>query len=769
MDLPITVITAFSNFCLGLLTYLKNPKSITNKLFCVLSVILAAWTIVNYFSLHSSSPEMTLFWIKMVLAIVTPMWTVLFLLALVFPNDQLKINKFFLFILVIYTLITSIVALSPYMFTGIKVSENNIQPIPGPGIILHAILAIGSLILTTIILVKKYVKSYGREKNQLKFFLVGISSSFTLLIITNFILVNVFHNTSLVPLGPLFTLILVGSISYAIVKHRFLDISLIVARAVAYALILLIIGGFYSVYAFIFGSVVFSISVSPAQLLFFGSITLVAALTFQPLKRVIEEVTDSIFYKGYYDPQELLKSLSSIMATTLELQLLTLRILDEVTQTMRIRRSVFVLLSKDEKQIEYTEYEAYDQKPIFERKDIEPFIQDKRITNFDDLEEGEIKELMRKLNISVALRLSVKGQKIGVLFLGEKSSGDIYSEQDIDVLEILAPQLSIAIQNAREYEEIKRFNITLKEEVDKATKELKDANEKLKELDKLKDEFVSIASHELRTPMTVIKSYVWTIQNDKTLKLNDKQKTYLDRTYQSVERLIKLVNDMLNVSRIESGRILIEPKPTDIVKLAEDVIAEMSQKAKEQKINLFLEKKQNLPNVLIDPDKTKEILINLVGNSLKFTPEGGKITVRIEIMDKEARGADKIFAGTTREDDLMEKKSPIPLASQENFVSDLSASHLTGHRAASKYESPTEHILVSVSDTGIGISKENLPKLFQKFGIVGTDYLEKLSTQGTGLGLYISKSIVELMGGKMWAESEGQNKGSTFSFTLKTV
>jgi signal transduction histidine kinase len=191
---------------------------------------------------------------------------------------------------------------------------------------------------------------------------------------------------------------------------------------------------------------------------------------------------------------------------------------------------------------------------------------------------------------------------------------------------------------------------------------------------------------------------------------------YVDRAYISTQRLINLVNDMLNVSRIESGRFTLTIQPIDLAQLIATVHTEMLPKAQEQKINLqFARPLQPLPKAQADPERVEQVLINLIGNSLKFTPENG--TIRIEI------------------------------------------NYNPGNRTET----------VCVIDNGKGINKEDMTKLFQKFAMVGTNYLVKQNAQGTGLGLYLSKSIIELMGGKIWVESEGEGKGSRFSFTLKTV
>lgn len=710
--MPFYAATALINFgtslLFGLLVFIRNPRNKINYSYSLFAFGVAFWSFCYFFWQISGNAADALFWSKalMAFAIFIPA----FYSHFVFVFTGLTKRKIFLLILAYFLLgafLPADIFGSSFIQEVRPLLGFKFWPIAGPLFHIFLIIWMGYVIFDTYLLYQAHGKATGIQKNQIKYVFWGLALAF-LGGITNYFL---WYEIPIPPFANILVSAYVTLTAIAIVRHRLMDIRLVLARTIAYSIIVGLITIFYVGIIFLVSSMFFSLEINQKQLVIYLVLTFILAISFNRLRRLIETITDKIFYKKYYDSHELLESLSSIMATTLELQILTLKILDKVTQNIKVTKSVFVLLSKDEKSIEYVEYKGYDNKPEFEIKDINPFIDDQRITIFDDLEEGKIKETMRRLNVSAALRLSVRNQKIGVLFFGEKASGDIYSDQDIDVLEILAPQLSIAIQNAREYEEIKRFNITLREEVDKATKELQDANEKLKQLDKLKDEFVSIASHELRTPMTAIKSYVWLLINDKDEKLSEKQKIHLDRTYESVERLIALVNDMLNVSRIESGRILITPKATDMEKLIQAIIAELLPKAKEEGIDLSLEKdSETLPQALADPDKTREVLINLLGNALKFTPENGKVKISLSLKDN--------------------------------------------------------MILTQISDTGAGMRPEEIPKLFQKFGILN-DFLTKKNTQGTGLGLYISKSIIELQGGKMWAESEGENKGSTFSFTLK--
>ncbi len=312
--------------------------------------------------------------------------------------------------------------------------------------------------------------------------------------------------------------------------------------------------------------------------------------------------------------------------------------------------------------------------------------------HFTKEESFRIQQIIQS-DTSYVYPLIIRGDVIGAMVISVAEIEKSLPYYKIDLIDRIPGVIAISIDNALLYQSIQK------------------ANERLKEIDMLKDEFVSLASHELRTPMTVIKSYVWMLLNGKMGELNQNQKIYLERTFSSTEGLIKLVNDMLNISRIESGRLTIDPVPTDIGKLVYEVVTEMQTEAVEVGIHLSYTQPNSPLIVKSDAGRIKEVLINLIGNSLKFTPKDGSIIATVD-------------------------------SDRQGFV------------------------LVKIKDTGRGISEIDMLKLFKKFNMVGNSHLTKERGQGTGLGLYLSKSLIELHGGKIWVESEGQNKGSTFSFTL---
>lgn len=290
------------------------------------------------------------------------------------------------------------------------------------------------------------------------------------------------------------------------------------------------------------------------------------------------------------------------------------------------------------------------------------------------------------------------GNAIGTLIFSMVKDYKDVTEEEKDLLSGFTDLVGLAVQNSKLYTSLQG-----------TTQQLEIANQKLKELDKLKDDFVSVASHELRTPMTAIRSYVWMALHRSDVPLSQKLERYLYRTLVSTERLINLVNDMLNVSRIEAGRIEISPRAFNMVDLVKEVMEEVKPKADEKRLQLIV-MDHKLPPVFADPDKVHQVLLNLIGNALKFDYPGGQIVV--------------------------------------DFFTDGKV------------------VEIAVKDTGAGISKDDLSKLFLKFSRLDSSYTAVSSSGGTGLGLYISKSLVELMHGRIWVQSEGVDKGTTFTFSL---
>jgi len=229
-----------------------------------------------------------------------------------------------------------------------------------------------------------------------------------------------------------------------------------------------------------------------------------------------------------------------------------------------------------------------------------------------------------------------------------------------------------------------------------------------RELDKLKTDFISVVSHELRTPLTSIKGYTDLLLSGATGEISELQGEFLSIIQSSTTRLSNLINDILDISRIESGSIEIKHEPIDYRRIVADTLRLMKAAADEKQISMDASLPETIPPVRGDIDKVAQVLGNLVSNAIKYTPEGGWVKVSLEI------------------------------AGEAN-------------------------VLTSVTDSGIGISHDDQKRLFQKF--FRADNTSTREAGGTGLGLVIAKTIVELLGGAIWVESE-PGRGTRFYFTL---
>lgn len=702
LELFVIIFTAISSFLMGLIVFLRDKKSITNASFLVLTLILSSWSITNYFSLHSSTEETTLFWIRTVMAITAFLGPSLFVFLYTFPERRWKFSPTISGILFLISIPISILSLTPLVFQNVTIRNGNITPIPGPVLPIF----MGIFFITTgigfISIFKKFKKSTGFIKLQIRYLLTGTAISFLLLTLTNLIAVVVLKTSQLVALGPLFPLIMFGFISYAIMRHRLLNITSLIARTVSYTLVFFVASVVYAFLFFITANILFPrlFSNPRVNIIISTVLALAVAFTLPTIRQLIEKVTDKFLYKNKFDTQSLFNKVAETITSTLDLPTLAQQTINLLCQEMRVTYIV-AALKRDKDYLFYRSNQAPEKEiPLLEVSN--ELKTSKQLIFFEELETGSLKDWMQRQEVSVILILEVKGEVIGYLLFGSKASGEIFYDNDLRVLPAIADQLAIAFQNALAFMQISQFNETLKSEVEKATKELSKANEELKVLDKLKDEFLSMASHELKSPMNAIKNYLWMAIN-KGKDQPERLPEFLTTAYQATQRLIALVNDLLDVSRIESGRATVDTKVINVARAVHDTLNVFLPEAQAKNIELTTEVPEEL-NIKADEQKLQEVLSNYVSNGIKYTPKG-----KVQITAKD-----------------------------------------TG-----------SFIRINVTDTGPGISADDQKKLFQKFSRVNASTKELAFIDGTGLGLFVTKRFAELMGGNVGVSSQ-VGKGSTF-------
>lgn len=711
IDFLILLLVTIFNLILGFAVFSKGRTYMTNICFMLFVIANSAWSIANYASYRTFDSTLILWLVRMVMYFAVLQAYSFYTLTYVFPHADVNLPKWWKYLYSPISLITAFLTLTPLVIRSVNIQpDQTISPVVGPGMALFAIVAVGSVLTGILTIFRKMRRTQGVEKVQFKYLLMGVSLMFICILVFNFLFSIILNNTSLIPLSAVFTLPFVFLTSIAIYKHKFFDISLLVARTISYSLLTFILISIYATLLYLSTTIIFDEKLSTQRFILSTALAILLVYTFPLFQRVLERITDRLFYKNRYDTNTLLANLSRVMASTINLEELTSKTVQILVTEAKISNASIILLENSQIYFKQTTNNNHNSSSITYEQAKQLIGKGNKNRIFEHELENKQKKIMRQLDINAVIPLSTKDEKLGILILAEKSSGDIYSEQDIKLFNILAPELSIAIQNAKAFQQISTFNITLKEEVKRATEDLRQANRRLKVLDRLKDEFVSIASHELRTPMTAIKSYLWMILNkaDEKDHLTDKTKQYIERAYVSTERLINLVNDMLDVSRIEAGQIQLKLTSVQIRKIAEEVVHEVAAKAQERQIEVTVDNETNA-SAYADPDKIHQVIINLVGNALKFTPPNGKITIKV---------------------------------SQKDTM-----------------------IITQVIDTGQGIGKQDLQKLFSKFGRLENSYVSMAESGGTGLGLYISKQLINLHNGEIFVESE-VGKGSTFSFSL---
>ena len=308
--------------------------------------------------------------------------------------------------------------------------------------------------------------------------------------------------------------------------------------------------------------------------------------------------------------------------------------------------------------------------------------------------ETEIKQLADRAHLksSLVFPLTIGDRALGILVIGMNRSYDDLSDSEKEILPSIVNVVSLALDKSLTYEE------------------LTELNEKLKGLDKLKTEFLSLASHQLRSPLTAIKGYTSMLLEGDFGAVTDKQKEAIDRVFQSSSHLAKIVEDLLNVSKIEQGGMKYEMAPFDLAKAANELATDLSVTAGKKGLDLKFVSDGHQHIVNGDMEKIRQVILNVIDNAIKYT-EKGSITVTV---------AKDAAIGMER---------------------------------------------VDITDTGMGISPDEKEKLFQKFsrGAGG-----KTNTGGSGIGLYLAKQISEAHGGSIAIDSPGVGLGSTFSILLKT-
>jgi signal transduction histidine kinase len=316
-------------------------------------------------------------------------------------------------------------------------------------------------------------------------------------------------------------------------------------------------------------------------------------------------------------------------------------------------------------------------------------------------------DLMRRVDVQsfVCVPLQSHSQTLGVI--GGDRGALACSEEDLHILMTIASHVATAIDNARTYANLAQLTQHLEQRIQERTLELSAANQQLKEHDQRRTMFISVASHELRTPMTAIRSFADNMLDGVAGTLSERQKTYLDRIGYNLTRLTRIINQLLDWSRLDLKKEILRLEPLCLNQTTTRVVESLRTVAAEKNVKINIESPEQLPWIDADQDKLEQILWNIIGNAVKFTPSGGTITVQL-------------------------------------------------------VATPDGMVQTCVKDTGCGIPPDQVHRVFDEFSKVPSTMP---TSQGAQLGLFITRSFIMMHRGRIWVESE-LGAGSRFYFTL---
>lgn len=716
MALVLLIVGVLFNLSVALLVVTKRHDRAARYLFAV-AFSLIGWQVANF--LADGTQGNALLWNR--LTFVGPIWILLFSYLFVLNLRRLSMPGRRLLILFVGNLAITVLSLSQLIVRGVSPRMQGeivvgYNPLYGPAYVLYIVwIAIFVVLYVGIMRIPRILKS-THQRQQIKIIRNGSVIAVAIGLLTNIIVPRLTDTSASSQLAPITSVVFMGSLVYAIFRHGLFDIRAVVARVIAYGISIAALAALYGFVIFGVANKLLGIELSLAAQIFLAVATGVAALSFQTIKATFDRITNQFFYQDAYDAQRLYDELNKSLLANVDVEALSKSAVNIIGDFLKVDHVAIVLRAtpyEHQRVIASTahskEFRDIDYDTI---SDIGTMM-DKRVLVVSELEDTNIKfhSTFSDNRIGVLTKLSssvgFSTQGIGFLILSNKRSGNVFSKRDVDVLRVISSELVIAIQNALRFEEIEKFNVTLQQKIDDATKELQKTNEKLKALDEAKDDFISMASHQLRTPLTSIKGYISMILEGDAGDINEQQRSFLNQAFTSSQRMVYLIADLLNVSRLKTGKFIIEASPAYLPGLVETEISQLYETAVARGLELRFTKPDGFTMLNLDETKIRQVVMNFTDNAIYYTPKGGTIDVALKETD--------------------------------------------------------ESVELTITDTGIGVPKAEQHHLFTKFYRAGN--ARRARPDGTGLGLFMAKKVIVAQGGSIIFRST-EGKGSTFGFTL---
>ncbi|HEX6461787.1 MAG TPA: ATP-binding protein [Candidatus Saccharimonadales bacterium] len=718
-----TLITVLALFYMGFVV-IRNGQSLANKLFLAFIFIDSLW-LLSVWVINSSMWGLDISWSRFAFAI-----SIALTMALHgFTNTLLSIKHTKLYKFIIFGIGSLVLLLTLFTETvikGVHINFDELQnpsPFPEYGTLflffvayLLANLAIFFLmILRHARMLRRAQDAKAPDRRQIRIVALGFIGFVAISLLTNLILPTIVSNAWPSQFAPIGSLVLTIAFFRAIMRYQLFDIRTAVIRSTTYLFLIGILALVFVSAVNLSGALVAAFEGQQALQPFINAMfALAIAVAFNPLKLLFNKITNRFFFRDAYDPQALIDQLNQISATNIELAALLTKAAQLISKNVKAEYCIFSITETEfrDRLIIGTTHQAIDQESMKQLAQLTSQLPSNAVvTEHLALGQKDLKRLLTTQEIAVFVKIapspSVNQKGLGYLVLGQKKSGNPYNKQDVQLLETLSKALLIAIQNALRFEEIHAFNKTLQHRVDEATAKLRRSNAKLKQLDEAKDEFISMASHQLRTPLTSVKGYLSMVLEGDAGDLQPGQKKLLEEAYSGAQRMVYLIADFLNVSRLKTGKFVLEYSKVNLAHLIGEELGHLTATAESRQLRLHYEAPEVFPEARLDENKIRQVVMNLIDNAIFYSKPSG--VIKVELL------------------------------------------------------SDDQHITFKVKDTGIGVPASEQKDLFEKF--FRASNARKVRPDGTGIGLFMIKKVILAHGGSIIFHSV-EGKGSTFGFSL---
>jgi len=695
------LIALLLNVLLAVITLVRNPGSRLNRVFAYFVTGMAVWNVGTFMLRRAPDEIAATFWEIVIHAgvVLLPAFYYHFVLIFLESTTQHRPSLVVVYLLAAFFSVVNLSG-SPLFTQGVKWTYWGWTPAIGPLYYLFFPYFFGFLIYGLSHLVKAYrgVDSSFR-RNRATLILLGtlVSVAGGFIDIARFLLARVVPAAELVyPMGIPANMVFALMLGTSIVRYRLFDVNVAVKKGAIY----LVLWGVLTSVLVLAEQYADWEQMNPLWVIL--PLGFIMTLLVSPLGQRLEGSIERLMFSRRRGCYETLLDLSKRMSTILDFGRLMETLVHGLVRGVPLThcalmiydaaRSAFVIYREETNIGEGATVTMIPvDSPIVQwlnqtgRVLVKEEVKlNPEIAEYFETAEGELEEIRAALIVP----LKIENKLTGILLVGEKLSGEIFDGQELEVLAVLANQVAISLENARLYEELSA------------------SNAQLMQASRLKSQFLASMSHELRTPLNSIIGFSKVLLNRLDGDLSERQETYIRSVHNSGTHLLQLINGILDFSRIEAGKLEMMSEELDLHELIDECIESSMPLARGKQLKLEKNIPLELPRLVADRTKVKQILLNLLSNAIKFTTQG------------------RVLVGVQAE---------------------------------------PESVRVRVSDTGIGIRAEDLARLFEPFQQLDNPVAR--GAGGTGLGLAISKKFVELHGGRIWAESR-ENQGSTFQFTL---